>query len=120
MPLLSPAHRGIASPRNSFGTAANDQLTTRKISSRGSEFNTDLASSVTSQTHLVKRNDTRQVFEKFPTVLYPKTLKDHDNAKEVMKELMAKHSMIINNPHIDYQEENKMLNQVLNFDHKNT
>lgn len=91
----------------------------RDVNSRGS-FNTNGLASGQSSIKKVVRSDNRAVFEKFPTMLYPKTLEEHDHAEELKKELQSKHSLLTGIPRIEKQEKDKMIAKVINFDHTNT
>lgn len=53
-------------------------------------------------------------------MLYPRTLDEHDYAKELKKELSEQHSMLKGIPRIDDQERNKMINKVMDFKYDNT
>ena len=71
-------------------------------------------------TNFVGRLDPTPVFKQHETVLYPKSLKEHDKSKQVLAELSDKYSLVKDLPKMSLKEQNKKFTKIAEFQYENT
>jgi len=71
-------------------------------------------------TNIVQRKNTKTIFDKHETALYPRTMNDHPEAKALKAELLSNYSMMDRIKTMSLLDQERGFQKIQNFQYKNT